>query len=178
MTFFIQILVVILLVLGIVAVIRLWSVLGSVRQTLANVEATRQRLDTTADTVDKLLREEVTPTLQVARATITNVEVTTRALAETTSALRRITGKAEAVTDARRLISAGSALAHLVARKPSGPAGKARIGSGRSLLGLAAGLGAKFVGLLTRTKQTAPPARRLPPPSSDTGSLPALPEEK
>lgn len=146
-------LLVILLVVSIFAVIRLWSVLGSARVALANLETTRQeamqtvkRLDETVATADKLLREEVGPTLQAARATLTHVEATTRTLAEATASLRRITGRAEAITDAKRLITAGAALAAGTAQRKPGQSAK-RSGSLLSLIG------ASIVGLLSRSKK-------------------------
>ncbi len=169
----IQYLLAILLVVGIVAVLRLWSVLGSARVTLANLETTRleatetlKRMDTTLATAEQLMREEVAPTLQAARATLDNVEVTTRALAETTSALRRLTGKAETVTDTRRLLSAGGALFQLVASRNGKPAKNGGHASGL-LNGLALGIGTRLAGLLTRrTRPAAKPA--LPPgPAKD-----------
>jgi hypothetical protein len=156
MTLLIPYLVVVLLVVGIVAVLRLWSVLGSVRVTLANLETTRQevtetvkRLNVTVATADKLMLEEVAPTLQAARATLANVEVTTRALAETTNSLRRITGKAATANDARQLITAGSMLAQAMARRKQGGAAKA---AGKGLL---ATVGAGIMGLFTRGRKTA-----------------------
>lgn len=121
MTQAIQILIFILLSLSIVAVIRLWSVLGSVRVTLANLEETRQEADKTlqqlsevAASTDRVMREEVAPTLQLTRATLENVEVTTRALAQTTQAVRRLTGHAESLTTAQRLLSLGGSVAQSV----------------------------------------------------------------
>ena len=121
MTQTIQILLTILLSVSIVAVIRLWSVLGSARVTLANLEATRQEADKTlkqlaevAASTDKVLREEVAPTLQMTRATLENVEVTTRALAQTTRAMQRITGRAESLTSAQRLLALGGSIAQNV----------------------------------------------------------------
>jgi len=115
----IQVLVVILLCCSIVAVIRLWSVLGSVRITLENLETTRQEADRTlqrltevAISTDRVMREEVTPTLQQTRATLENVETTTRALAQTSQALGRLTGHAETLTTAQRLFSLGSTVVH------------------------------------------------------------------
>lgn len=118
MTLTIQILIIILLGISIVAVIRLWSVLGSVRVTLANLEETRLEADKTlkslaevALSTDKVMREEVAPTLQRTRATLEHVEVTTRALAQTTQTISRLTGRAESLTTAQRLLSLGGTVA-------------------------------------------------------------------
>ena len=110
----IQILVVILLSCSIITVIRLWSVLGSARTTLENLETTRreadntlQRLSEVAISTDRVMREEVAPTLQQTRATLENVEATTRALAQTSQAIGRLTGHAETLSNAQRLLSLG-----------------------------------------------------------------------
>ncbi len=132
MTLTIQILVTILLCVSIVAVIRLWSVLGSARVTLANLEATRQEADKTlkqladvAASTDRVMREEVAPTLQMTRATLENVEVTTRALAQTTRAVQRMTGRAESLTSAQRLLALGGSIAQNVfAAKAKGGRGE------------------------------------------------------
>ena len=171
----IQYLLVALIVVGIVAVLRLWSVLGSARVTLANLETTRlevsetlKRMDTTLATTEQVMREEVAPTLRAARATLDNVEVTTRALAETTSALRRLTGKAESVTDTRRLLSAGGALFHLVTHRNGKPANAEKPAGNGLFSGLALGIGARVAGLLTRhrpqraAKPALPPAEAAP----------------
>ena len=117
----INILVITLLCCSIVAVIRLWSVLGSARTTLANLEETRleanatlKQLSEVAASTDKVMREEVAPTLQKTRATLENVELATRALAQTTQSIRRLTGRAESVTTAQRLLSLGGAVAQNV----------------------------------------------------------------
>ena len=123
----IQILIIILLCLSIVAVIRLWSVLGTARVTLANLEATRREADVTlkrlaevAVSTDKVMREEVAPTLQRTRATLEHVEVTTRALAQTTQTISRLTGRAEGVTNAQRLFSLGGIVVQNVAQNVLG----------------------------------------------------------
>lgn len=140
MTLTIQILVMILLCVSIVAVIRLWSVLGSVRVTLANLEATRQEADKTlkqlalvAASTDRVMREEVAPTLQMTRATLENVEVTTRALAQTTRAVQRMTGRAESLTSAQRLLALGGSIAQNVfAAKAKGRRGGENAGAADS----------------------------------------------
>lgn len=151
----IQYLIVVLLLVGIVALIRLWSVLGSARVTLEGLEATRleaaetlQRMDATLKTTDQLLREEVAPTLQAARATLGNVEMATRALAETTGALRRLTGKAENVSDTGRLISAGTALVQRASQRNGKPSN-----TGNLLSGIALGVGVRLANLLARRRK-------------------------
>jgi hypothetical protein len=176
----IQYLLVVLLLSGIIAVLRLWSVLGSVRVTLANLETTRQevtttvkRLDETVVSADRLLREEVTPTLQVARTTLANVEVTTRALAETTTSLRRLTGKAATANDARHLITAGTALAQAMSRKKQESVAKS---PGRGLL---SAVGAGLFGLFARGKRASndgnTKALAEPPPQRALSGVPSGP---
>lgn len=176
MTLTIQTLVIILLCLSIVAVIRLWSVLGSVRITLANLEETRQEADKTlqrlsevAASTDKVMREEVAPTLQMTRATLENVEVTTRALAQTTQTIRRLTGHAEQVTTAQRLLALGGVVAQNVL---GGKANKnPSQSSGSTGFAVAFAIVSKIRGLMARRKEadkqeahrqieseTAPPA--------------------
>ncbi len=131
LTLTIQILLMILLCVSIVAVIRLWSVLGSARVTLANLEATRQEADKTlrqladvAASTEKVMREEVAPTLQMTRATLEDVHVTTRALAQTTRAVQRMTARAESLTSAQRLLALGGSIAQNVfATKANGRRG-------------------------------------------------------
>ena len=75
MSLTIQILLVILLLVGIVAVLRLYFVLGDVRTTLEGVEETRKELNSTVQRLNTLVSEEITPTLQSARATLENLEI-------------------------------------------------------------------------------------------------------
>ena len=117
----INILIIVLLSCSIIAVVRLWSVLGSARITLANLEETRleanetlKRLAAVSASTDKIMREEVAPTLQQTRATLENVEMTTRALAQTTRSLQRLTGRAESVTKSQKLLALGGAVAQNV----------------------------------------------------------------
>jgi hypothetical protein len=153
----IQILVLVLLSLSIVAVIRLWSVLGSVRVTLANLEDTRQEADKTlqrlsevAASTDKVMREEVAPTLQLTRATLENVEITTRALAQTTQAVQRLTGHAESLTTAQRLLSLGGTVAQGIL---SGKANKNGVGASHSM-GVAFAVASRLRGLFGRRKES------------------------
>ena len=123
----IQILIIAVLVVTFFAVARLYFVLGNVRNTLENLETTRteisgtlKRLETVAQSTQKVLDEEVAPTLKVARETLVHVEITTRALADTTQAIRRLTGKAESVVNAQQLIKAGAPLLQQVAQRSAG----------------------------------------------------------
>ncbi len=149
MTWDIHVLLVILMLVAIVAVIRFYVILGQVRQTLTNLEQTRtemsgtlKRLEAVADSTEELLRTEVAPTLQVTRSTLANLEVTTRALAETTLFVRGITGKAEQAVGMGRLIGA------------AGPLLKAVTGRGGGIAsGLLAGIGTGIKAALSRRKQ-------------------------
>jgi len=153
-TLAIQILIIFVLIATLFAVLRLYFVLGNVRQTLKNLETTRteisstlQRLESVAQTTQRVLDEEVAPTLRVARDTLVNVEVTTRALAETTQAIRRLTGKAEGVVQAQQLIKVGGPLLQQVAKRSMGVVGS-----------LFAGIGAGMRSMLARRKQAPQPA--------------------
>jgi hypothetical protein len=124
LTLAIQILLLLLLITGVAVGARLFVVLGDVRRTLSNVETTRaeidatlKRLETVAASTEKVLVEEVAPTLQVARATLANVERATNAIAETTLVVRGIAAKVEGLTSATKLIGAGAPLMQAVAQK-------------------------------------------------------------
>ncbi len=191
MTITIQILVVILLCCSIVAVIRLWSVLGSVRGTLENLEVTRQEADRTlqrlsevAISTDRVMREEVAPTLQQTRATLENVEVTTRALAQTTQLIGRLGGHAENLSTAQRLLSLGGTVFQGLRDGKNGKNGKetgtAEKSSSRQAgatgFGVAFALVSGLRGLFTRRKATPLPAetpkeRQIEPVRAPSKSL-------
>ena len=145
----IQILIIAVLIVSFFAVGRLYFVLGSVRQTLVNLEVTRAeisstvgRLDTAVHTAQTLLDEEVAPTLRVAREALVNVEIITRALAETTLAVRRLTGKAEGVVNAKQLVKLGGPLLQQLAKR-----------SAHVVSGIFGGIGSAVRGVLGRRKQ-------------------------
>lgn len=159
MTLFIQILLSILLIVGIFAVGRLYVILGEVRQSLGKMEETRteisstmKRLEIVATSTEEILRTEVTPTLQVTRATLANLEVTTRALADTTLAVRGLTGRAEQVVGAQRLLTAAVPIARMVGARGGGFASS-----------LLAGIGTGIKAVLGRKKRTPPPNPELEP---------------
>lgn len=146
----IQSLLVVLLIVAIAAVGRLFFVLGDVRRVLGNVEttlettrkdvdATLTRLNSVAESTDKVLREEVAPTLHVMRETLSHVEVTTRVLAETSMVAKQIAGRVETLVTAQKLAATGGAVAQFVAKKSAGAA-----------ISLLAGVGAGVRGLWTR----------------------------
>lgn len=189
----IQILVVILLCCSIVAVIRLWSVLGSVRGTLENLEVTRQEADRTlqrlsevAISTDRVMREEVAPTLQQTRATLENVEVTTRALAQTTQAIGRLTGHAENLSTAQRLLSLGGTVFQGLQNGKSGRGsgkgskdgtteGTSTRQAGATGFGVAFALVSGLKGLFTRRKATpltaeVPKERQIEPARAESKS--------
>lgn len=164
MTLDIHILLDILLVVGIVAVVRFYVILGQVRQTLTNMETTRteisgtlKRLESVAQSTEEVLRTEVTPTLQITRATLANLEITTRALAETTLAVRGLTGRAEQAVNAQRLITAAIPIARMMTARGGGIAS-----------GLFAGIGSGIKAMLSRKKR----------PPSDKPELEAQPQPK
>lgn len=182
----IQILVIILLCSSIVAVIRLWSVLGCARITLANLEETRleanetlKRLAEVSASTDKIMREEVAPTLQRTRATLENVEVTTRALAQTTQSIRRLTGRAESVTTAQKLLALGGTVAQNVF---AGKTNKTNQNAAPASVPKGFGLAFAFArGLLTRPskadkKEAEQPARMGLEAANEIAVLPPAPD--
>ncbi len=123
----IPVLIVILLIAGIVAVVRVIQLIGDVQKTLAGVEITRSELSTTlrridslASTTETLMKDEVTPTLQIARQTLANVEETTRAVAESSQAVRDVTASVQNVS---KLFTLGGPIAQALMSKISGGAG-------------------------------------------------------
>lgn len=174
MTLDIHILLDIILFIGIVAVIRLYFVLGQVRQSLTNLEETRteisgtlKRLEAVAQSTEEVLRTEVTPTLQITRATLANLEITTRALAETTLAVRSLTGRAEQAVNAQRLLSAALPIARMMTARGGGLAS-----------GLFAGIGSgikAFLGRKTRIQADKPELEAKPQASALTSGAAANP---
>lgn len=170
----IHILLVLLLVAAIFAVVRLYVVLGQVRQSLTNLEETRvevgetmKRLESVAHSTEEILRTEVTPTLQVTRATLANLEITTKALADTTLAVRGITGRAEQAVNVQRLLSAALPFAKGVTARGGGVAS-----------GLFAGISAGFKAVMNRKKGVAarkPELEASTPMPAITGGEPATP---
>ena len=155
----IHILLFLLLLGGIFAVGRLYFVLGQVRQSLSNLEETRseisstlQRLESVAKSTEEVLRTEVTPTLQVTRATLANLEITTRALADTTLAVRGLTGRAEQAVNAQRLLTAALPIARMMTARGGGIAS-----------GLIAGIGTGIKAMLGRKKRVLPNTPELEP---------------
>ncbi len=179
MTLDIHILLDLLLVVGVIAVVRLYIVLGQVRQSLTNLEETRteisgtlRQLETVAKSTEEVLRTEVTPTLQITRATLANLEITTRALADTTLAVRGLTGRAEQAVNAQRLLTAALPIARMMTARGGGLAS-----------GLIAGIGTGIKAMLGRKKRTeSTPAQLEPAPrpavlSSDSLANPILPPD-
>lgn len=107
----IQVLLIVLLVVSIAAVIKLFLVLNGVQATLsqtrAEIAGTLAKVEVMTSTTDKLMREELTPTLQVTRQALGHVEVMTRALAETTSSVRGISRKAEGAATIAAVVGGG-----------------------------------------------------------------------
>lgn len=174
MTSDIHVLLVILLIVGIVAIIRLYLVLGQVRQSLTNLEETRteisgtlKQLESVAQSTEEVLRTEIMPTLQVTRATMANLEVTTRALAETTLAVRGLTGRAEQAFNAQRLLTAAVPIARMMTARGGGIAA-----------GVVAGIGSGIRAIFGRKKRTALPDPALeaaPKPAAISDGSPANP---
>lgn len=154
----IQVLLIILLVGGIGAVVRLFLALGDLRRVLGNVEttlettrkdvdATLMRLNTVAESTDKVLREEIAPTLQVLRQTVSHVEVTTRAIADTSRAARQLIGAPETSGSSGPLKSVGNVVAQFAAKQATSLA-----------IGLLSRVGSSVAGLFGRRK---PPGNEI-----------------
>lgn len=166
-----QILLAVLLASAIIAIWRLYFVMGDARRTLGNVEQTRkevtetlQRVEAVAASTDQAIREQVVPTLMVTRDTLANVEVMTRTLADTTVAARRLTGQVEAVMDSRKLLSLGGTIAQFAAKQSAGLAGS-----------LLAGLGNSVRHLIQRRSDPVQPKAVKALPGGKPKSLPAKP---
>ncbi len=102
---------ILLLIVSIVTVLKLFSVLNRIGATLAQtqgeISGTLTQLEAAALSTDRLMREELTPMLQVTRQTLGNVEVTTRALAETTQSVRGLSRKAEGAATVAAVVGGG-----------------------------------------------------------------------
>lgn len=103
-------LLIVLILAGIVAVVRLIQVMKKLETTLestqADVNKTLAQLNSVAVSTQKLMEEELTPTLKVARQTLENMQETTRGLADVTQSAQRVTKKVEGMVDASRLVTA------------------------------------------------------------------------
>lgn len=164
---------------AIAAVIYLIIVLVKLRRVLVNVEATLetarkdvdttlteanrtlQRLEAVAASTEQVMREEVAPTLRVARETLANVEVTTRAVADTTRVARRIAERADTLVDTQRLLSVGGTVAQFVLKKSVSATG-----------GLLSGMGGGLRSLLSRRSS---PVQKPVTPVKDKPSRHAMP---
>ncbi|MCX6380223.1 MAG: hypothetical protein NT023_12235 [Armatimonadetes bacterium] len=98
-----------LILAGIFAVIRLIQIMKRLETTLestqADVNKTLTQLNSVAASTQKLMEDELTPTLQVARKTLENVQETTRVLADVTQSAQRVTKKVEGMLDTSRLVA-------------------------------------------------------------------------
>lgn len=105
-----------------------------VAATLQETHTALERVETLAQSTDKLVREEIGPTLAVTRATLSHVEATTRAINEGAQGVRAIVGRVEAVSNPTNI----AALTGQVLKSSGGKIGL-----------LAAGLTAGFRALLS-----------------------------
>jgi uncharacterized protein YoxC len=158
---------------AIAAVIYLLIVLVKLRRVLVRVEATLetarkdvdatlaeanralQRLEAVAASTEQVMREEVAPTLRVARETLTDIEVTTRAVADTTLVARRIAERADTLVDTQRLLAIGGTVTQFVLRKSASAAG-----------GLLSGVGGGLRSLLSRRSAPKTTVRPVKSPAS------------
>lgn len=129
--------------------IKLFLVLTDLQKTITNtradVDLTLKRVDTVLCTTETLIHEELTPTIKVARETLINVEITTRAIADTTVAARQMVSRLEGMVDSKHLATAGTAVAAFMAKRTAGAA------SG-ILTGLFSGISAGVRLVVTRRK--------------------------
>ncbi len=70
------------------------QLLTQAKTTVSSLDATKTELDATLKRVNTMLETEVTPTIRVLRATVANLETTTRAVADTTEVARKFASKA------------------------------------------------------------------------------------
>lgn len=114
----IKVLLIVLLLVTIVAVVKLIQLLRKVETTLDttkhDINSTLVELNGVTSSTKKLMEEELAPTLQVARQTLENVQVTTRVLADVTQSAQRVTQKVESMVDTTRLVASGASLAKSV----------------------------------------------------------------
>lgn len=162
----IQFLEIVLLIVAILAVGRIFFLVGDVQKTVVGIESTKteinatlKRVEAVADATERLMREELTPTLQVARETIAHVEVTTRALAETTQIARKLAGHLE---DAQKFFSVSGPIAQTILKKASGMAG-----------GLLSGLSVGIKSVVGKRKNPdSADGRLLLPPADENVAIP------
>lgn len=86
------------------------QLLTQAKTTVSSLEATKTELDATLKNVNTMLETEVTPTIRVLRATVANLETTTRAVADTTEVARKFATKVAPY--ANRIPQPSTAIAH------------------------------------------------------------------
>ncbi len=167
------------LVVALIAItIKMFLVLTDLQKTIAttrtDLDMTMKRVDKVLDTTETLLHDEITPTIKIARETLANIEVTTRAIADTTVAARHVVTRVEGVVDPAHLATVGTALATFMAKRTAGAA------SGM-LSGLFAGIthGIKLVterrkakhNIIEMDRSAAKKTPKLPPSNTKNGLL-------
>ena len=109
---------------------RLDSAIGDVqRQTVTALQDTHAALTQLAGltaSLETLLKEEVTPTVQVSRSALTSVDTTLRGIADATISVRRIAAGAEALTSP-------TAVSEAINKMMAGSGGKAALLAGIAL---------------------------------------------
>jgi uncharacterized protein YoxC len=150
---YVSILLAVLLVALTGVAVKVFLVLGDVQKTLQKVDETRaevtgvvKQLEEVVTSTNKLLKEELAPTIQVARETLANVEVMTHALADTTTAARRVAQRAESLVSSPQLLALGSTVGQFVVKN----AGKAAVSALK-------GVGNSVMSLFGRRKPATPP---------------------
>ena len=123
----IELLEALILIAGILTLGRLFMLAGDVKKTLENLEETRRdvsstlkRIETIADTTEKVITEELVPTLRTARETLAHIEVASHAIADTTTAARNLAASLE---NAQKLFTLGGPIAQALFKKVGSGAG-------------------------------------------------------
>jgi uncharacterized protein YoxC len=153
---------------GIAVVIKLFQILNEAQRTVQEyrprLETIVTRLEAVAASTQKLMDEELGPTLHAARETLVHVQKTTQALAETVQTAKHVVQKANTVMDVGRLATAGGAVAKFVMRQAGGAAS-----------GLMTGISAGFRAVAGR-KQATPKRSEASEPPEDGTERRVLPE--
>jgi uncharacterized protein YoxC len=153
----IELLVVLLLFAAIAVSVRFWGLLGTLRNVLMSVEETRghvqgtlHEVDVTLATANSLLKEQAIPVLNSAHKTFSNLEVSTRALADVTESMRGLSARAESIGRAASVAAAaGSAIATMASAR-----GDKKRGKSAGIVGLVASVTKLLAGSRTRQENT------------------------
>lgn len=166
------VLLLVLVVAGIAAVIKLIKVLDEASKALEttrrDLDKTMQRVDGVVTSLQTVLTEEVTPTIRVARQTIEHLEVTARAASDATEAARRTALHIESVMQSSKLAAAGGAIAKAALQRSGSTAS-------HMLSSAVSGLGHSVMSMVrsrfSRKHEEAAEVLSLPPAEQRNGSV-------